>query len=184
MVKRLFIFGTFVVCLFLGNSNGAFAQTDSLYSSHFQTVSNTIDSLIAFSIEEEIDSLIAFSKEFIGLKYRYGNNTPEGFDCSGFTSYVFAQFGYPLGRSSSDQYKNGVSVTKEEMKAGDLVFFQERNRDGTYRINHVGIIISTDTENLTFRFIHSSTSHGVMVDNSTTEYYQKRFCGIRRIIGN
>ena len=132
---------------------------------------------------EKIDSLISFSKKFIGTKYRYGNNTPEGFDCSGFTGYVFSNFGYQLERSAANQYKNGISVSKKDAKAGDLVFFQRKNRNGTYRISHVGIIISVDTTNQTFRFIHSC-SRGVIIDDSTVEYYQKRFYGIRRIIEN
>ena len=134
------------------------------------------------SAEEEIDSLIALSEQYLGLKYRYGSNEPVGFDCSGFTGYIFSQFGYKLERSSSDQYKDGVSVSREEMKRGDLVFFQEKNRDGTYRINHVGIIVSVDTTNQTFRFIHSCY-RGVLIDDSTMEYYLKRFYGIRRIVG-
>ena len=171
MAKKVISYKTIIltVFLFFGNSNGVFAQEDSLSYPNFQTV------------EEKIDSLIAYSKEFIGLKYRYGNNTPEGFDCSGFTGYIYSQFGYKLGRSSSDQYKDGVLASSEDMKRGDLVFFHEKNRDGTYRINHVGIIVSVDTTEMTFRFIHSCRS-GVIIDDSTMEYYQKRFCGIRRII--
>jgi len=149
--------------------NVASAQDDTLFRSTFA------------SVEEKIDSIIAFSKEFMGLKYHYGNNTPTGFDCSGFTSYVFAQFGYKLGRSSSDQYKDGVLVSKEDMKPGDLVFFQEKNRNGTYRINHVGMIVSVDTADMTFHFIHSCR-RGVLIDHSSMEYYQKRFYGIKRIV--
>ena len=69
------------------------------------------------------------------------------------------------------------------MKSGDLVFFREKNRNGTYRINHVGIIVSVNEENNTFRFIHSCY-RGVLIDDSTMEYYLKRFYGIRRIIEN
>ena len=168
---KIFIFCFFTLFLLGGNFNRTWAQTDSLTYSHFQTV------------EEEIDSLLAFSKEFLGLKYRYGNNTPTGFDCSGFTSYVFFQFGYKLGRSAADQYRNGISVSKEEMKSGDLVFFQERNHNGGYRINHVGIITSTDTVEMKFHFIHSCR-RGVLIDDSTMEYYKERFYGIRRIISD
>jgi len=159
------LFYIFVLFLFFGHLNSVSAQADSLPSSHFQ------------SVEEEIDSLIAYAKEFMGLKYRYGNNTPTGFDCSGFTGYIFSQFGYKLGRSAANQYNDGILVSKEEMKPGDLVFFQEKSR-----INHVGIIVSADTAAMTFRFIHSCR-RGVLIDDSTMEYYQKRFYAIRRIIG-
>jgi len=163
----------FTIFLFLItlNLNAVFAQSDSVHRPVFQT------------IEEEIDSLIEFSKQFIGLKYKYGSTSPTGFDCSGFVGHIFSKFGYKLGRSSSDQYKDGVFVSVENMKTGDLVFFREKNRNGTYRINHVGIIVSVNTANNTFRFIHSCY-RGVLIDDSTMEYYQKRFYGIRRIIGN
>jgi cell wall-associated NlpC family hydrolase len=163
-----------IVFLFLGifNLTAVFAQEEVLPRFVFN------------SVEEEIDSMIGFAKQFLGLKYRYGNNTPEGFDCSGFTGYVYSQFGYPkLGRSAADQYKDGVLVERENMKAGDLVFFKERNSNGTYRINHVGMIISVDTTDFSFNFIHSCR-RGVLIDNSAMEYYQKRFYGIRRIIEN
>jgi len=164
-----------IVFLFFGildfsSLNSVFAQEKSISRPIFK------------SAEEEIDSLIAFSKQFLGLKYRHGNTTPRGFDCSGFAGYIFSQFGYKLGRSSADQYNDGVSVSREEMKPGDLVFFREKNRNGTYRINHVGIIVSVNMADLTFHFIHSCY-RGVLIDDSTMEYYKKRFYGIRRIIG-
>ena len=149
--------------------NVALAQEDSISPPVFTNA------------EGKIDSMISFAKNFMGLKYRYGNNTPAGFDCSGFTGYVFSQFGYKLGRSSSDQYKDGILVSKEDMKPGDLVFFQEKNHNGTYRINHVGMIVSVDTTDMTFHFIHSCR-RGVLIDHSDMEYYQKRFYGIRRIV--
>lgn len=161
---------TFFLFFGIFSLNTVFAQEDSLSHRVFT------------SVEEKIDSLLAFAKQFIGLKYRYGNNTPVGFDCSGFTGYIFSQFGYPkLGRSASDQYRDGVSVSKEDMKPGDLVFFQERNSNGTYRINHVGIVVSVDAADCTFHFIHSCR-RGVLIDYSEMEYYQKRFYGVRRII--
>jgi cell wall-associated NlpC family hydrolase len=163
-----------IVLLFLGillSSNNVFAQSDTLVRTVFQTA------------EEEIDSIIAYAKQFIGLKYKYGSTATTGFDCSGFVGHVFSQFGYKLGRSSSDQYKDGILIERKNMKLGDLVFFQEKNRNGTYRINHVGIIISINAENNTFRFIHSCY-RGVLIDDSTMEYYFKRFYGIRRIVGN
>ena len=133
------------------------------------------------SVEEKIDSMITFSTEFMGLKYRYGNNTPTGFDCSGFTGYIYSQFGYKLGRSASDQYRQGQEISVEHIRRGDLVFFRERNRNGTYRINHVGMVVSVDAADGSFHFIHSCR-RGVLIDHSTMEYYQRRFCGIRRIV--
>jgi cell wall-associated NlpC family hydrolase len=146
-----------------------FAQQDSITNSDSVT------------LKLNTDSLIGFAKQYLGLKYRYGGNTPAGFDCSGFTGYVFAHFGYKLYRSARDQYNNGVLITREEAQPCDLIFFRERNRNGSYRISHVGLIISVDTVNSSFRFIHSCR-RGILIDNSDYEYYKKRFYGIRRVI--
>ena len=143
---------------------------------------DTLINPIFTSVEHKIDSMIEFAKQFTGLKYRYGNTTPAGFDCSGFTGYIFSKFGYKLGRSASDQYQDGTPVTIEDIKRGDLVFFRERNSNGTYRISHVGMVVSVN-DDMTFNFIHSCR-RGVLIDHSTMEYYQKRFYGIKRVVGN
>jgi len=176
------------VFLFFGTFyfNAIHAKDNLVQFNNYQIIEEKTDSLqknISFALEEKIDSLIEFSKQFIGLKYRYGSANPKGFDCSGFVGYVFSQFGYKLGRTSSEQYKNGIPVYKKDTKPGDLVFFQEKNRNGTYRISHVGIIVSVNVEDETFCFIHSCR-RGILIDNSTMEYYHKRFYGIRRIIVN
>ena len=177
---------TFFLVLTVFRFNVVFSQED--------TISRLIETLLeeeknaAFQpvfqpADSEVDSMIAFAKQFIGLKYRYGNDTPAGFDCSGFTGYIFSKFGYQrLGRSAADQYKDGLLIERKDMAPGDLVFFREKNHNGTYRISHVGMIVSVDTTDLTFNFIHSCR-RGVLIDHSTMEYYYKRYYGVRRIIG-
>lgn len=66
--------------------------------------------------------LITKAKDFIGTPYRYGHSSPSGFDCSGFTSYIYKCLNISLGRSSRDQWKQGLSVNKAEIQVGDLVF--------------------------------------------------------------
>lgn len=129
---------------------------------------------------EMIGDLLDEARSHSGLRYRRGGKSPAGFDCSGFTGYVYKQFGYKLNASSSSQYSDGVQVEKGDLRPGDLVFFTSpRSRGG---VGHVGIVVEADNEQNTFRFIHSAVSGGIQIDNSTAPYYKKRYVGARRII--
>lgn len=129
---------------------------------------------------EMISDLLSEARSHSGKKYRRGAKGPSNFDCSGFTGYVYKQFGYKLGASSRDQFSNGEKVETGDLRPGDLVFFKGRNSQGG--VGHVGIVVSADNDNNTFRFIHSATSSGIQVDNSTAPYYKQRYVGARRII--
>lgn len=129
-----------------------------------------------------VDSMISYSKTFLGLKYKYGGIKPAtGFDCSGFTRYVFQHFGYGINRTAREQYKQGIKITKDSLQLGDLVFFRYRNRKGRYYIGHVGMVIDIDTANHVFEFIHSCR-RGVTISLSTNEFYAKRMYGFKRLI--
>lgn len=128
---------------------------------------------------EYIDDLISYAKNYIGLHYRRGGKTLKGFDCSGFTSYVFKQFGLPLNASSRSQYTQGDHIIKEELLPGDLVFFSGR-RGGTRSVGHVGIVVEVDADG-TFKFIHSAISSGITISDSTEPYYRSRYVGARRV---
>lgn len=145
--------------------------------------SNELDPVFGDLSEEGISmisDLLDEARSHSGKRYRSGAKGPNNFDCSGFTSYVYNQFGYKLNSSSGAQYSNGVEVEKGDLRPGDLVFFTSpRSRGG---IGHVGIVVSADNDNNTFKFIHSATSGGIQVDNSTAPYYHKRYVGARRII--
>ena len=120
--------------------------------------------------------LIAFSKTFLGVKYKYGGASPSGFDCSGFAYYVFGKFGYTLGRSSSQQLNNGVKVSKDELKPGDLVFFKNPN-EPKKPSGHTGIYVGGGN------FIHSSSPGDVVkITPMSDSYYLKNYVGARRII--
>ena len=84
--------------------------------------------------------IVDYAKTFLGVKYVYGGSSPKGFDCSGFTKYVFAHFNISLQRTSSAQYSTSVTkISKSELQAGDLVFFS--SSAGSSSIGHVGIYI-------------------------------------------
>ncbi len=117
--------------------------------------------------------VIAKAAQYLGTPYRYGGSAPGGFDCSGFTSYVFKQFGISLNRTAAGQYSQGSAVSKANLITGDLVFF---NTSGG--ISHVGIYTGNG------KFIHSSSpsSGGVIYSALSESYYASRYVGARRVI--
>ena len=127
------------------------------------------------------DAIIKEAGQHLGKPYKYGGNGPESFDCTGFTCYVFKQFGYKLSRTSSEQAKNGREVKGgiEKYQKGDLVIFGGRSTKKTP--GHVGIFIAADSLNKNFTFIHASSS-GVTISHINEPYYAQRFLGVRRIL--
>ncbi|KAF2079131.1 C40 family peptidase [Flavobacterium sharifuzzamanii] len=120
------------------------------------------------------DSIIAYAKQYLGTPYVYASSNPQkGFDCSGFVSYVFKNFGMTLPRSSSG-YKNlGQALKPEEFKVGDvLVFYGYKNRNV---VGHVGIIC--EANGMQSKFIHASSGKAqqVTITALDTEHYTKRF---------
>ncbi|MGC4084166.1 MAG: C40 family peptidase [Vicinamibacterales bacterium] len=108
-----------------------------------------------------------------GAPYRNGGSGPDGFDCSGFTQYVFAQRGLRLPRETRKQFEQGTKVRLGEERPGDLIFF----RTTSHGVSHVGIALGNDT------FVHAPSSRGVVrVESMTLPYWRRRFVGIRRIV--
>ena len=119
----------------------------------------------ATELETTVDKLV-------GVDYKYGGTTTSGFDCSGFTSYVFEKFGIDLPRRSADQASEGVKVARSDLRPGDLVFF---NTDGK-GISHVGIYLGDG------KMAHSSSSRGVTIGKIDDSYYSKRYVTARRVL--
>ena len=116
-------------------------------------------------------SVVATANQYIGSRYIYGGTAPSGFDCSGFTSYVYKRYGVSLSRTAAGQYSNGVAVSKGELQPGDLVMF------GKSGINHVGIYIGG------VKMIHAANpSRGVTTDTINSGYYGTNYVGARRIL--
>lgn len=125
-----------------------------------------------------ISDLLSEAHRYIGRPYVHGAKGPKAFDCSGFTSYVYRQFGYTISPSSRAQYTEGTNVERNDLRKGDLVFFTSR-RSGK-NVGHVGIVVSADNESGDFKFIHASVK-GVKVSDFEG-YYLGRYVGVRRII--
>lgn len=127
------------------------------------------------------DQVVAYARTFLGTPYKLGASGPRLFDCSGFTRYVFKHFGYEMTQYTGAQFKEGREVASfADLQKGDLVFFGQR---GSVRnIGHVGIVVSIDEERGSFRFIHASSSGGVIESESTQSYYLMRYIGARRFL--
>ena len=121
------------------------------------------------------NNIVAYAKKYMGYKYVSGGSSPStGFDCSGFTSYVYKQCGISISRSSSAQASNGIAVSKSNLQPGDLVIFNNRANTS---IGHVGIYIGGNT------FIHAGNSGtGVITTSLSDSYYSARYVTGRRII--
>ena len=115
-------------------------------------------------------SVVETAKSYIGSSYVYGGSGPSSFDCSGFTSYVYKQYGVSLNRTAAGQYSNGTAVSKDELQPGDLVMF------GKSGINHVGIYIGGG------QMVHAANpSRGVTTDTINSGYYYNNYVGARRV---
>ena len=122
--------------------------------------------------------IVAKAKEYLGCPYVYGKAGPSSFDCSGFTSYIYKQFGYSINRTASTQLNNdGTSVARADLQPGDWVFF--RDYSCTKSASHVGIYIGDG------QFIHASSSSsasGVKISSLSESWYANRYVGAKRIL--
>ena len=118
-------------------------------------------------------NIVATAKKYLGTPYRSGGSSPKGFDCSGFTYYIFQQYGISIPRCSADQGSVGTTINKSDLQIGDLVIFQNTYKAGP---SHAGIYVGNGN------FIHSSSSGGsVMISNLTSGYYHNHFHSGRRV---
>jgi len=124
------------------------------------------------------DALLKTARSYYGVPYRTGGTSHSGMDCSGFTQTSFKSIGVNLPRVSRDQALIGQAVSKSQLQAGDLVFFATGTPG---RVNHVGIV--TDASNSdAIRFIHASSSRGIMETSMGISYWVRAYVKSRRII--
>lgn len=147
-------------------------STKKTTTSQSKATQNTTTETTNVPASSNGSAIVATAKKYLGYKYVYGGSSPStGFDCSGFTSYVFKQHGITLSRTSAGQYSNGVAVSRSNLQPGDLVMF------GKSSITHVAIYIGGG------QIIHASTpSTGVRIDSLSTGYYNNNYYGARRVL--
>jgi cell wall-associated NlpC family hydrolase len=136
-------------------------------------------SLSSSKTNKLIDEIVDSASQNIGVKYKTAGTSKSGFDCSGLVYSTFSQFDIKLPRTSIEQSKTGIDFGKntDEAKKGDLIFFKTNNRS---QINHVGIV--TEVNDQEIKFIHTSTSKGVIISSTKQPYYKKTFAQLNRIL--
>jgi len=152
-----------LLCLLIG---GLLYAKKATMSKEHNITSNT---------EIKIAKIISLAKSKIGSSYKYAQAGPNHFDCSGFVYYIFKTNNITIPRTSLNQSTNGVKVTKELLKRGDILFFDTSHKN---HINHSGIYLGDG------KFIHSSSgkAYGVTVSNLNKGFYLDKFrWGIRKI---
>jgi len=128
-------------------------------------------------VDSQVETAIATARSYTGTPYRYGGTTKRGMDCSGLLCVSYQSAGLTLPRTSSAQSKFGKSVKMGELQPGDLVFFSKKK--GRRKITHVGMVTSIKNRQ-EIRFIHSSSSLGVVENNLMSNYYRGIFVKARR----
>lgn len=130
-----------------------------------------------YAISATVADVLTYAKAFLGVPYRYGGTSSNGFDCSGFTLSIFKHFGISLPHTATGQLGYGTEVSRSELQPGDLVFFRD-TRVSTKAASHVGIYLGDS------QFIHASSSTGkcVKIDSLNTSYYSRVFTVGRRLI--
>lgn len=151
----------------LSGSSGS-AATETLTSLQFKygiLLNVAVEQLTNLKLLETID-------EWYGTRYRYGGSTKDGIDCSAFAcTLMTAAFGLTLPRTSREQYDASQRIDRNELKEGDLVFFNTRGN-----ISHVGVYLNNN------KFVHASTTAGVMISDLGEDYYAHRYRGAGRVL--
>jgi cell wall-associated NlpC family hydrolase len=130
-----------------------------------------------YNSEDLALKLIETATNRIGTRYRSGGTSEEGFDCSGLVYSTFSAYDIKLPRSSFDQSFFGTKIDNKEVKKGDLIFFKTNGRG---RINHVGLVVEVLEDEI--KFVHSSTSSGVIISSTKESYYERTFAQVNRVL--
>ena len=158
-----------------------YISADYLVTASSGTAISPSNTAASVSISAKRQSVLNYAAQFLGVPYVYGGSTPSGFDCSGFTMYIYKQFGYSLPHSATSQWLSGMGTkiySISELQPGDLVFFNDPSRNKGKACSHAGIYIGNG------QFIHSSSGAGcVVISDLSSSYYLRNYVGAKRIAG-
>jgi peptidoglycan DL-endopeptidase LytE len=129
------------------------------------------------NLTEKINLVIEKASENIGVKYKNGGTNKSGFDCSGLMLTSFESINIKLPRTSAEQANFGTNINLENAQKGDLIFFKT---NGSSNINHVGLVTEVTASEI--KFIHASSSAGVIISTLSEEYYSNKFEKINRVV--
>ena len=127
---------------------------------------------------QQVDAVISTARTYMGTPYKYGGTSRAGMDCSALTTHAYNSINLSLPRSAEDQSNVGQKIKQKDIQPGDLVFFATGKR--RRKVTHVGLVVDVRRNNV--KFIHASTSLGVIETDLAQDYYAKRYRGARRII--
>lgn len=142
-----------------------------------KTGSNAVSKESAHDKKYIVNNLINTATANLGVRYKAAGTTKAGFDCSGLVFSTFESENIKLPRSSYEQSKIGKIINIDEAKKGDLIFFKTNK---SRQINHVGLITEVSPDEI--KFVHSSTSKGVIISSTKEPYYKNSFVQINRIL--
>ncbi|WP_074409537.1 MULTISPECIES: C40 family peptidase [Aquimarina] len=126
---------------------------------------------------KKIKSIVSYAKTFGGTRYKFGGTTRKGMDCSGLVYTSFKKENIILPRTSRTMATQGKAISLKKVIVGDLLFFKTNKRKNV--ISHVGLVVETKG---VIRFIHASTSRGVIISSLDEKYWNKCFAGARRVL--
>lgn len=137
-----------------------------------------LESNFSGKVNAQIQEILKDAQKYLGAPYKYAGNTSAGFDCSGLVTKVFNENNTKLPRRSEDQSTVGKKINIRDTKPGDLVFFATA---GGSRVSHVGIVHDIGS-NGEVKFIHASTSKGVIISSLNERYWNKAYLFARRVL--
>ena len=142
------------------------------------TTTNDATEIAIPNSNKKADRIISTALKYSGVKYKYGGTTHSGMDCSGLLYVAFGEHNVPLPRVSHQMAEEGKRIRVEQVDKGDLLFFTTGRRN--HKINHVGLVVDVDGDDI--KFIHSTTSRGVIVSSLKEGYWNYAFVKAARIL--
>ncbi|MFS4417541.1 C40 family peptidase [Maribacter sp. 2307ULW6-5] len=139
---------------------------------------NSGDTALPLAGSKKAEDIINTALTFSGVRYKFGGTTKKGMDCSGLLYVSFAKHDVPLPRTSFHMASKGQKIRLGNVAKGDLLFFKTTKR--AKRINHVGMVVDVDGKDI--KFIHASTSRGVIVSSLREGYWNSAFVKATRVL--